>query len=511
MTGSSRRPLTVAAVDLGSNSFHMVIARFLDHDLHVLDRVKETVRLGGGLDEANRLTDDAQDRALACLQRFGQRLRNIPAVFVRAVGTNALRQAQNAQPFLDRAHEALGHPVEIIPGQEEARLIYLGVSHSFPADDQRRLVIDIGGGSTEVILGKGFRALRAHSLYMGCVTYSRQYFPKGAITREAFREAEVAAQLELKGLRRGLKGDGWASCVGSSGTILAIREILKSAGWAPEGISFAGLKKLRKLLVGAERVDKLDLPTVKPDRAKVLPGGLAILIGLFKSLEIQSMVASSRALREGVLYDLVGRIRHEDVRDRTIRRMVEQFHVDLAQADRVELTAQQLLDQLEASSTEDDTSTRKPLTWASKLHEIGLAVSHTGFHRHGEYLARHTDMPGFSAHDQALLACLIRCHRRKVSNSLFAHLPEQHRQLARRLCVILRLAVLLNRSRQPVDCPSAAMNGSGSKIRLSFPEGWGERNPLTLADLAQEASYLEALDVRLLFEERKTSSTVASD
>ncbi len=511
MTGGSRRPLTVAAVDLGSNSFHMVIARFLDHDLHVLDRVKETVRLGGGLDDSNRLTDEAQDRALACLERFGQRLRNIPAVFVRAVGTNALRQAQNAQPFLARAHEALGHPVEIIRGQEEARLIYLGVSHSFPADDQRRLVVDIGGGSTEVILGKGFRTSRAHSLYMGCVTYSLRYFPKGVITREAFREAEVAAQLELKGLRRGLKCDGWASCVGSSGTILAIREILKSSGWAPEGISFAGLKKLRKLLVSAENVSKLDAPTLKSDRAKVLPGGLAILIGLFKSLEIQSMVASSRALREGVLYDLVGRIRHEDVRDRTIRRLVEQFHVDLAQADRVEQTAQALLGQLGSSALIDETAARKPLTWASKLHEIGLAVSYTGFHRHGEYLARHTDMPGFSANDQVLLAFLVRCHRRRVSKSLLAQLPEAHQQLARRLCVVLRLAVLLNRSRHQADCPSATVNGSGTKIRLTFPEGWGERNPLTLADLARETSYLEALDVRLVFEERKTSSTTAHD
>ncbi|HMB70515.1 MAG TPA: exopolyphosphatase, partial [bacterium] len=382
-------PMTVAAVDLGSNSFHMVIARYLEHDLHMMDRLREPVRLAEGLQPDESIAAEVAERAIACLERFGQRLRGLPHTQVRAVGTNTMRQAQNARDFGARARKALGHPIEVISGQEEARLVYLGISHTHPMEGTRRLAVDIGGGSTEVIVGEGFEALRSHSLFMGCVRFSREFFPGGAITRDGFRKAENAAGLELQTVREPLRAMGWDSAVGSSGTINAVSELLSQNGLGGPEITLPRMKKLRKTLVAAGHVDRLSLAGLKPDRAPVLAGGLAILIGVFKNLEVAVMSPSSGALREGVLYDLVGRMEHQDVRDRTIRRLVDQYHVDLAHAGRVEATALGTLAQLEPAWAKDDAwagepgAARRLLTWASLLHEIGLTVSYTGYHKHG--------------------------------------------------------------------------------------------------------------------------------
>ena len=355
----SDAPLTVAALDLGSNSFHMMIARYGEHGLQILDRLREPVRLAGGLDAENRLSDEAQSRALACLERFGQRLRSFPEGQVRAVGTNTLRRARNGPEFRVLASETLGHPVEVISGREEARLIYLGAAHSLPDVDGRRLVVDIGGGSTEVILGAGVNLLKAHSLFMGCVTYSRAHFADGKITRDAFRAAETAAALELRGIKRSLRDAGWSVAVGTSGTILALREILKVNGWSEGAITLTALKKARKALVRAKATDRIALDGLRPDRAPVLPGGLAILIAVFKSLRVEDMGCSTGALREGVLYDLIGRIRHEDVRDRAIREMQVRYHVDPDQADRVAATALALFDQVNGAAAAWDTLARR--------------------------------------------------------------------------------------------------------------------------------------------------------
>ncbi len=496
--GAPVRP-TVAAVDLGSNSFHMIIARSLEHDLHVLDRIRDPVRLADGLGKDGRITDDAQERALASLERFGQRVRDIPRGYVRAVGTNTLRQARNAREFRAKAERMLGHPIEVISGLEEARLIYLGVAHSHGYDAMHRLVVDIGGGSTEVIIGEGFEILRSHSLFMGCVTYTRTYFPGGLVTRDAFRIAETAAGLELRGVETLLRTIGWQVAVGASGTVNAIAEILRANGWAGGEITLDGMKKLRKACVAAQTTSALDVPGLKPDRAPVLAGGLAILIAIFKSLEIESMAPSPGALREGLLYEIVGRMRHEDVRDRTIRRIVDQYDVDLAQAARVERTALHLLDDLKGGWGLDAESSAKLLTWASRLHEIGLAVSHTGYHKHGAYLATHSDMPGFSRDDQQLMATLVGIHRRKIARETLAPLPLTVAESALHLGIILRLAVLLNRSRIPEKTPQVRTFDGGRGLELVFPKGWLAERPLTVADLEQEAGFLKAAGFELKF------------
>lgn len=492
-----KRPTTVAAVDLGSNSFHMVIGRLHEHDLHIVDRLKEPVRLAEGLDEKGLLSEESQARCLACLERFGQRLSGLPRRNVRAVGTNALRRAANAQAFTLRASQVLGHRIEVIPGQEEARLIYLGMAHSRAPDAVQRLVVDIGGGSTEIIVGEGFEVLASHSLYMGCVSYSRRFFPEGAIGREAFRRAETAAGLELRPIRERLRRMGWKVSVGTSGTVNAVAGLLQTNDLGGPEVTPGGMKKLRKLLVQAGDAERLTALGVRPDRAPVLPGGLAILIAVFRGLGIEILYPSSGALREGVLYDLLGRIRREDVRDRTIRRLVDQYKVDQAQATRVESTARGLLDQVEEKMGEDLESARKVLAWASRLHEIGLTVSHTGYHKHGAYLVLHSDMPGFSRDDQRLLAALIRGHRRKLSRAALAEMAEGRLDLALRLCIVLRLAVLMTRSRNLETVPLLRVSKGWRKIQLEFSEGWLGKHPLTLADMEAEAAYLKSAGIKL--------------
>lgn len=483
-------PLTVAAVDLGSNSFHMVIGRFVDLELQIIDRVREPVTLADGLDEHDRLTEQAQVRALACLERMAQRLRSVSSIRVRAVGTNTLRRVRDGGEFRRRACVALGHPIEIVSGQEEARLIFLGVAHD-RFSERRRLLADIGGGSTEIMLGAGYELLRSHSLFMGCVNYTKRYFPKGEIKKDAFRKAEIAARLELQTIERELGEIGWDEAAGSSGTILTVQEVLRANDWEDGPITPAGLKRLRRELLDAGSVDQLKLAGLKSERARVLPGGVAILRAVFRSFDLESMTTSTGALREGVLHDLVGRIRHDDIRDTTIAGMVERYHVDLTQAERVERTALQLLDQLDTKWELGPEQIRKLLIWASRLHEIGLAVAHSGFHKHGAYLIEHSHLPGFSGDDQAMLSAIVRGHRRKLSASLF------HTEAAALLCVLFRLAVLLNRSRVRQATPRISVSKDWTSIVLRFPAGWSETHPLTHEDLDQEARYLEALEIDL--------------
>ncbi len=485
---------TVAAVDLGSNSFHMVVARLVRSELHIVDRLRERVALAGGLDDKKRLTAEAQERALACIERFGERLRGMPQGSVRAVGTSALRVARNQQGFVARAEEALGHPIEIVSGAEEARLIYLGVAHDLSDDSNRRLVVDIGGGSTECILGQRFEALKTDSLHMGCVNFSTRFFPGGAITKEAMERALIAARLEVRGMERSYRGMGWEDCIGSSGTILAVETILRENQWSERGITPKGLRKLRKALVEAGHAEKLALPGLQPDRAPVLAGGFAILSALFDGLEIELMNTSSGALREGVLYDLAGRIRHEDLRELTIRRLSQIYHVDLEQAQRVERTALLLFEQVAKDWDLPLEQGAQLLAWASRLHEIGISLSHNGYHKHGAYLVEHSDMPGFSRTDQLMLAALIEGHRRKLPTERFEALPVSLQRQAMRLCILLRLAVLLNRSRSATPLPDIRIAVKKSAYLLAFPREWLDGNPLTRADIEEEAERLAPLE-----------------
>jgi exopolyphosphatase/guanosine-5'-triphosphate,3'-diphosphate pyrophosphatase len=487
---------TVAAVDLGSNSFHLIIARLVDGELKIVDRMREQVMLADGLDHEGYLGEQAQARALDCLERIGQRLRGLPSLRVRVVGTNTLRIAKNAAEFRERAQGLLGHPIEIVSGQEEARLIFLGVAHD-EYSSAPRLLADIGGGSTEVIVGAGYQVLRSHSLFMGCVNYSKRFFPDGGLKKDRFRKAEIAAALELRTIQHEIRQMGWTTSLGSSGSIVAIAEILRVNGWTEGPITWPGLKKLRRIMIEAGTTEALSLDGLKRERAPVLAGGLAILRAIFRCLELESMRAASGAMREGVLHDLVGRIRHDDIRDHTIRRMVERYRVDLGQATRVEHVALRLLDRLTGEAGLDNEQNRRILVWAAQLHEIGLAVSHTGFHKHGAYLIQFSEMPGFSADDQAMLATVVRTQRRKLSATLFSELPSEAAALAVRLSVVFRLAVLLNRSRSPQEVPEVEISAAWDRIVLRFPKGWAEAHPLTRADLEQEASYLVPLGVQL--------------
>jgi exopolyphosphatase/guanosine-5'-triphosphate,3'-diphosphate pyrophosphatase len=489
-------PQMVAAVDLGSNSFHMIVARVVDGQLHILDRIQEMVRLAAGMDEKNRLSKEAQKKAIDCLERFGQRLRDMPPGAVRAVGTNALRRARNSAKFLARAGRALGHPIEVISGREEARLIYLGVARDV-AEDGPRLVVDIGGGSTELIVGEGLKAKAMESLYMGCVSLSEAHFADGAITKTALRGAETAAHLELEPVAAQFRA-GWQSAIGSSGTIRAIAAVVKAAGWSEQGITKESLGKLRRALLEAGHVERLALSGLNTERAPVFPGGVAILTAVFEALGLERMRVADSALREGLLYDLHGRIRQEDVREQTIAALSSRYHVDAAQAARVARTARVCLEQAARSwkLTDDEAAA---LTWAAQLHEIGLAVAHTQYHKHGAYLARHADLAGFSRTEQVVLAALIRAHRRKFPVEEFELLPKVQGKRAARLALLLRLAVLLHRARTDAALPAFKLAAHKNKLELRFPRGWLEQHPLTQADLAQEAQYLRAARYRLTF------------
>jgi exopolyphosphatase/guanosine-5'-triphosphate,3'-diphosphate pyrophosphatase len=487
---------SVAAVDLGSNSFHMIVARAADGRLSVLDRMKEMVRLADGLDDQNHITGPAAERAVGCLRRFGQRLRGIPPSHVRAVGTNTLRRARDVDDFLVRAEAALGHAIEVIAGREEARLIYLGVSHDLAPGQAQRLVLDIGGGSTELIIGRHYMPLETESLHIGCVGLSRRYFPDGKITRKRMRSAERAAQQEFETIREPFRQVGWDAAAGSSGTVLAAGRALRERGWSNSGLTLAGLRKLQEALVAAGRVDALRLPGVSRERAPVFPGGVAILATAFDALGIENMVTSSAALREGLLYDVLGRMAHEDAREVTVQELSRRYRIDPEQAERVRDTALALKEQAESSWGLERGRDTELLSWGAQLHEIGLAIAHDQYHKHGAYLLEHADMAGFSRQEQKLLAALVRAHRRKFPAGIFAGLPDPQGKRALRLAVLLRLAVVLHRSRTSTRVP--AVTAQGQTLLLRFPAGWLEEHPLTEADLEQEAQYLKASGVALV-------------
>jgi exopolyphosphatase/guanosine-5'-triphosphate,3'-diphosphate pyrophosphatase len=465
--------------------------------VRIVDRLRETVRLASGLDKRHQLTAAAQNRALACLRRFGQRLRAMTPDSVRCVGTNALRQAHNAEEFLARAQRALGHPIEVIAGREEARMIYLGVAHSGPETRGKRLVMDIGGGSTELIVGKGFESLHRESLYMGCVSMSGAHFAGGVIRRAGFAAAELAAHRELQPVQENLLKAGWQTALGASGTMLAVREVLHAQGWSTSGITLRGLKRLRKAMLDAGHVNKLKLSGLSVDRAPVFPGGVAILIALFEAFGLSRVSVSEGALREGLLYDLLGRIRREDVRERTIQGLCTRYLVEPTHAERVRKTALVALDAVAKTWGLKPEEHRNRLAWAARLHEIGLSLAHTRFHKTGAYLIDNSDLPGFSLQEQKQLAMLVRGHRRKFPSAALQLLPRTSQRAVKYLCVLLRLAVLLHRSRANLAPPKMQITAGPNQLRLRFPADWLERHPLTAADLVQEAAYLKAIQFKL--------------
>jgi exopolyphosphatase/guanosine-5'-triphosphate,3'-diphosphate pyrophosphatase len=492
---SAIRANTYAAVDLGSNSFHLLVARREHGELRVIDRIKEMVRLGGGLDARGHLDPEVQERAFACLARFGQRLRGIPADNLRAVGTQTFRRMHNANAFLMIAETALGCSIDIIAGREEARLIYLGVSQGVSGHDQRRLVIDIGGGSTELVIGEGFKPLEMESLQYGCVSLTRRYFSDGRITRKRWQQAVSSVLADLQELRLRYLQTGWDMAIGSSGTIKAVEEICRRLGWLEKDISADALSMLGDRMLEFETIRAVQLPGLSDRRHPVLIGGLAILSACFRALEIESMKVSPYALREGVLHDMLGRLEQRDPRDTTIDAFITRYSVDREQAERVKSVALTACDKI-ADGMFIRPVHRQLLAWASDLHETGLSVSHSQYHLHSGYLVQNSDMTGFTRQEQMFLATLVRYHRRTIPGSYTDLLPTRLHEPLRMTLMCLRFACILCRSRDEKSLPEFRLSRSDNRITVGLNEKWVEAHPLTLFDLKQETRALKAIGLQ---------------
>jgi exopolyphosphatase/guanosine-5'-triphosphate,3'-diphosphate pyrophosphatase len=480
--------MQLAAVDLGSNSFRLEIGRVEGDHITRVGYWKETVRLAAGLDEQGRLSRKAIAIAVDTLARMNERLRGIAPEQVRAVGTQTLRQARNVDEFLLEAQAALGHPIEVISGREEARLIFEGCAHELPLTDRPRLVVDIGGASTEVIVGAGFTAANAESFRIGCVNTTLRFFRDGRIDRAALKKAQVAAAAELEEAVPLFGAANWSEAFGSSGTIGAVSEILRAEGWSDGTITADGLHKVRTALLDAGQVGRIRLAGLKPERQAVVPGGLAVLAAVFDTLGVAAMKPARGGLRVGVLYDLLGRRVHKDVRHATVERMMSRFAVDRDQAERVRRLALALYAALEPQAS-DEVANR--LHWAALLHEVGFAVSHGDYHKHSAYLIEHSDLPGFSTTDQERIAQLVLAQRgnlRKVADAV------ADRERAAKI-LALRLAVILAHARRPVELPPVSLRFA-RVVEFEVGREWLAAHPLTQYLLEEEAAAWQRAGVR---------------
>jgi exopolyphosphatase/guanosine-5'-triphosphate,3'-diphosphate pyrophosphatase len=488
---------TLAAVDLGSNSFHLQIGRVVDGQIYPLDSLREVVRLGAGLTAEKRIDRATQSLALDTLARFAERLRGFARPAVRAVGTNALRVAKNSPQFLREARAVLGFPIEVISGREEARLIYIGVSHSMPPaqgeKNARRLVVDVGGGSTEFIIGTGLEPQLTESLYMGCVSFSLKYFPDGKIDKGRMKTAELAARQELAGIVHAYRAAGWDEAVGSSGTARSIENILRQNEFAAEGITREGLEKLRSLLLKHEEADPDKIAGLRPNRAPVLPGGLAILSAALDELGIETMKVSDGALRHGVLYDLLGRFQHRDMREATVSQFMRRYHVDTQQAERVRALTLRIYDALAPGADRDEDPDRLLLEWAARLAETGLSIAHAQYHKHSAYVLSNADMPGFSRMEQARLASLVLAHRGKLSKIQDTGFEGDDWKLV----FALRIASLILRSRTDAKLPFLRVAADKAGFAIDMPQSWLDDNALSAAALDAEADQWKKVGMKL--------------
>jgi exopolyphosphatase/guanosine-5'-triphosphate,3'-diphosphate pyrophosphatase len=490
-------PEVIAAVDLGSNSFHMIVARVDEFgNLTMLDKLKEMVRLRGGLDANNNMDEEVAERALDCLQRFGDRIRHLEPQAVRAAGTNTLRSMKTSAAFLKKANKALGHRIEIIPGREEARLVYLGVSHTLSDDKGKHLVIDIGGGSTEFIIGKRFEPKRLESLNFGSVSVTKRFFPNGDLSVHKWQTANTVLRLEIMPIQRDYSASNWKQATGSSGTIKAARAIIQELELEKFGVTLKALYDIRDRMINMGNIDDIDLPGLKSDRAPVFAGGLAIIIAVFESLEIEEMTVSDGALREGLLYDMLGRINHEDVRYRSVQDLMYRFNVDTEQASRVRETAIHCYKQVRKDW---NLLKKRKLTlgWAADLHELGLSITHDKHHLQGGHILEHADIPGFARRRQHWLSIMVQSHRKNPDMELFETLPEDERKTIFYLSILLRLAVLLHRSRQDVEI-LPEVEGSADSLHLRCQDDI-KNHALIEADLMQEKEWLSDVGFKLYF------------
>ncbi|MBM7065374.1 exopolyphosphatase [Neisseria elongata] len=489
-------PQMLASVDLGSNSFRLQICQNNNGQLQVVDSIKEMVRFAAGLDDKKYLDEASRQRALSCLSKFGERLRGFSAEQVRAVATNTFRVAKNIAEFIPQAEAALGFPIEIIAGREEARLIYTGVVHTLPPNGDKMLVVDIGGGSTEFVIGSDIQPMRTESLPLGCVTYSMRFF-QNKIDEKVFQTAITAARTEIQRIAKAYKDTGWDFAVGTSGSAKSIRDVLAAeTGNTEETISYPGMKKLMQRICEAGSVKKAKFAGLKADRLEVFAGGLAVMLAVFEELGVQTMTVTDAALRDGVFYDFIGRSLNEDMREQTVTQFQQRYHVSLSQADRVAHTASILLESLaQNASVQELNHWRQYLRWAAKLHEIGIDIAYTAYHKHTAYILDQADMPGFSRREQQILSVLALGQRgdvRKVVEQAGGNTMMWFALFA------LRLSVLFNRARLPLTLPQFTQlrSPAPSSFILRISGKWLEENPLTAGALAEEHEQWAKINIR---------------
>ncbi len=490
---------SMAAVDLGSNSFHMVVARARGGgDLEVIDRLKEPVRLAEGLFQKGSISPQARDRALKCLRRFGERLRGIPPNQVKAIGTNALRKAERPLRFLEDASSALGHRIDVISGREEARLIYLGASRALGKPNEKRLIFDVGGGSTELMFGMGDSPLFLESANIGCVGFTEKFFSKSILDKRAFEKARMRSLLDLRPLVPVFAANEWDKVYATSGTAQAISKCLAASGLTDGTITRDGMDRLRNRLLSGKRGGANPLPAISKHRALVLPGGLAILDALLEAFGLNEVSPCKSGLRMGILSELSGTGEVADPRDDTVHELCRRYETDPEHSRHVTETALLLFDAVNENWRLEGAASRAYLEWAGKLFEVGLCIAHLNYHKHGAYLVRHADMPGFSKSDQRVIAALIGSHRKRLKDDDFRALPRTERRAAFRLSILLRIACILHRSRKGSTWDELQVEATGRKLVLRFSPGWIQSHSLSVADLQREGKRLSKLGFQLV-------------
>lgn len=492
----------IASVDMGSSSFRMIVARVDElngqSQIYITDSLREPVRLAAGLNADKCLDEESQQRALDALARFGERLRAFKAKDVRAVATNAVRVARNSAEFIDKAEAALGFPIDVISGVEEARLVYCGVAHQLPTGQGKRLVVDIGGGSTEFIIGEDYEPAAMESLYVGCVSTAQQYFADGSISAKAMKHAVLAARSEVAVLRRDILDSGWSHAIGSSGTARALAEICVSNGFTEHGISAQGLEKIREHVVAAGHLDKITLNGLKTDRLPMMPGGLAVMSAVFEELEIEQMEVTDGALRQGLLYDMLGRQHAHDMREITVAQFLHRYKIDEKHARKVAELTDTLFGQI---SKKNASLLRQQLilNWAALLHEIGLSIGHNSHHKHAAYILSNADMPGFSKREQSLLSTWVLAHNGKLGK--VSELANQETQWLAPMC--LRLATLFLRRREIEALPDLRVKLIDQGLELSVDKSWLQTHPLTQYSLETEVEQWQKIGLTLQIKIRR--------
>jgi len=475
----------LAAIDLGSNSFRLELGRMEHGQLVRTDYLKETVRQGGDLDEQRNLTVQAMERGWDCLARFRERIHGFKASQGRGGATPNLREAPQREVFLHRAQDILGYPIEIISGTEEARLIYIGVSQFLPNDGERRLVIDVGGRSTEMILGQNREPVTMNSYRVGSVSWSQKYFPQGQFTPQAFAQAKVAAQAVLEEALALYPHDLWDKAYGASGTVGAVADVLGLAGWTPGQITRDGVAWLIQCAQAAQHFSRLRLEGLKEDRRAVLGGGLAVLSALFEQFDIDALHVAQGALRHGAMYELAERDHSGmDGRDPSVHRLAEKFGVDRQQASRVKVVALQLQAMMGPDEGAITARVKRKLAWASELHEIGLSISHSDYHKHGAYILDNADAMGFSQPELHRLSLLVLGHHGKLRK---LDVDFEDTQVIEQL-LALRLSVILCHSRRDPDMQGLHLDCNRTEKVFEFccPDDWAERFPQSHHLIRQE-------------------------